>query len=114
MSQKLYLQHTGTPHEGNVPHSGRYPWGSGENPHQHGFDFLVEVRKLRAEGLTDTEIAHAMGYSTGEWRAKLTNQKAEEYAYNAGRAAKMKARGMSNTAIAEKLGVSEGLSLIHI
>ena len=26
-----YLEHYGTPR-----HSGRYPWGSGENPYQHG------------------------------------------------------------------------------
>ena len=109
MSEKLYLAHKGTPHEGSIPHSGRYEWGSGENPHQHGFDFLVEVDRLRKQGMTNTEIAKAMGYSTGEWRAKLTNQKAEKYAYDAGRAYHMKYdRQMSNTAIAEKLGVSEG------
>lgn len=108
MSEKVYLAHVGTPHEGNTPHSGRYEWGSGENPHQHRFDFLVEVERLRSKGMTNTEIAKAMGYSTGEWRAKLTNQKAEKYASDAGRALKMKERGMSNVAIAEKLGVSEG------
>lgn len=109
MSEKTYLAHVGTPHEGSTPHSGRYEWGSGENPHQHGFDFLVEVERLRAKGMTNTEIAKAMGYSTGEWRAKLTNQKAEKYAYDAGRVYKMKyEQKMSNTAIAAKLGISEG------
>lgn len=109
MSEKRYLAHVGTPHEGNTPHSGRYEWGSGENPHQHRFDFLVEIDQLRKQGMTDTEIAKAMGYSTGEWRAKRTNLNAEKYAYDAGRAYHMKYdRQMSNTAIAEKLGVSEG------
>lgn len=109
MSEKTYLAHVGTPHEGSTPHSGRYEWGSGENPYQHGFDFLVEVERLRAKGMTNTEIAKAMGYSTGEWRAKLTNQKAEKYAYDAGRVYKMKyEQKMSNTAIAAKLGISEG------
>lgn len=110
MSRKLYLEHVGIPHEGSIPHSGRYEWGSGENPGQHRFDFLMEVQKMRSSGAfkSDTEIARAMGYSTGEWRAKLTNQKAEKYAYDAGRALKMKEKGMSNTAIAEKIGVSEG------
>lgn len=104
----IKLYHTGTPHEGSIPHSGRYEWGSGENPHQHGFDFLVEVERLRKTGLSNTEIARAMGYSTGEWRAKLTNQKAEKYAYDAGRVLKMKEKGYSNTYIAKELNISEG------
>lgn len=109
MSDKVYLSHTGTPHEGNVPHSGRYPWGSGENPNQHGFDFLVEVQKLRDKGMTNTEIARAMGFSTGEWRAKLTNAKAEKYASDAAKVRHMRYdRQMSNVAIAKELGLSEG------
>ena len=108
MSTKLYLQHSGTPQKFDFdPNgSGRYRQGSGENPHQHGFDFLYEVEKLRKTGMTNTEIARAMGYSTGEWRAKLTNMKAEKYAYDAARVAHMRYdRQMSNTAIAEKLGM---------
>lgn len=111
MSTKLYLQHSGTPQKFDFdPNgSGRYRQGSGENPHQHGFDFLYEVEKLRKTGMTNTEIARAMGYSTGEWRAKLTNMKAEKYASDAARVAHMRYdRQMSNTAIAEKLGISEG------
>lgn len=107
--QKIY--HSGTPQKFDFdPHgSGRYRQGSGENPHQHGFDFLVEVEKLRKTGMTNTEIAKAMGYSTGEWRAKLTNYKAEKYASDAARAYKMRyERQMSNQAIAKELGVSEG------
>ena len=104
MSEKLYLAHVGTPQKFDYdPHgSGRYRQGSGENPHQHGFDFLVEVDRLRKKGMTNTEIAKAMGYSTGEWRAKLTNQKAEKYAYDAAHAYHMRyERQMSNTAIAK-------------
>ena len=50
MSKKVFLQHSGTPHEGSVPHSGRYPWGSGENPGQHRFDLLFEVEKMKKSG----------------------------------------------------------------
>ena len=111
MSKKVFLEHTGTPQEFDFdPHgSGRYRQGSGKNPHQHGFDFLIEVENLRSKGMTNTEIAKAMGYSTGEWRAKITNYKAEKYAYDAGRVYKMKYdRQMSNSAIARELGISEG------
>ena len=30
-------------------HSGRYPWGSGDEPRQHQDDFYNEVNRLRAE-----------------------------------------------------------------
>ena len=39
MSNKLFLAHYGTPHEGATPHSGRYEWGSGE-----AFHFLQRYR----------------------------------------------------------------------
>ena len=40
-----YLAHVGTPHEGATPHSGRYAWGSGENPSQRPHTFLENVDK---------------------------------------------------------------------
>ena len=36
-----FLAHIGTPHEGNIPHSGRYPYGSGENPSSPKYDGLI-------------------------------------------------------------------------
>ena len=113
MNKKMFLSHTGTPQKFDFdPNgSGRYRQGSGENPHQHGFDFLYEVKKLRDSGefKNNTEIARAMGFSSGEWRAKMTNAIAEKYASDAARAYHMKYdRQMSNVAIAKELGVSEG------
>lgn len=37
-------------HYGVKRRSGRYPWGSGENPYQHGGDFLARVEELEALG----------------------------------------------------------------
>ena len=113
MSEKTYLAHYGTPqkYDFDPEGSGRYRQGSGENPHQHGFDFLAEVEKLRASGKykNNTEIAKAMGFSTGEWRAKLTIAKAEKYAADAAKVYHMRYdRQMSNIAIAKELGISEG------
>ena len=111
MSEKKFLAHYGTPQlvDFDPKGSGRYRQGSGENPYQHGFNFLAEVDKLRQKGMSNTEIARAMGYSTGEWRAKLTNAKAEKYAADAVKVAHMRYdRQMSNTAIAKELGISEG------
>lgn len=42
------LEHTGTPHEGDVPHSGRYEWGSGKKPLQHAWDLKAQNLKLKS------------------------------------------------------------------
>ena len=60
------LAHYGTPR-----HSGRYPWGSGENPYQGDAMFQKHVSDLRAKGWTNTEIAKAMDMPTTIFRAKL-------------------------------------------
>lgn len=61
-------------------HSGRYPWGSGEDPHQHNGDgsFMGSVRELRQKGLSETEIAYAMNMSTKEYREKITIYRNQE------------------------------------
>ena len=59
-------------HYGTKRHSGRYPWGSGENPFQHEIDFLNRVRKYRANGMSEPDIARKVGYSTtSELRAAV-------------------------------------------
>ena len=67
-----FLYHTGTPHEGMTPHSGRYPWGSGKNPGQHPKTFYEHVKALRAQGLTDKEIADGMKMSVRELKARYS------------------------------------------
>lgn len=44
-------------HYGIKRRSGRYPYGSGEEPYQHGIDFLGRYENLKKQGLTDKEIA---------------------------------------------------------
>ena len=41
-----FLMHYGMPRR-----SGRYPWGSGDNPHQHSGDFLARIEELKKQGL---------------------------------------------------------------
>ena len=97
------LMHYGTPR-----HSGRYPWGSGENPYQHESDFLNSYRKLSDQGLSEKEIAGYFGMSTTELRERKTYEKAQEKASQYALAIKLANDGYSNVAIGEKLGVSEG------
>ena len=40
-------------HYGVKRRSGRYPWGSGDNPFQHGGDFLSRVEELQGQGKTE-------------------------------------------------------------
>ena len=65
-----YIAHYGTPHQGYTPHSGRYAWGSGENAYQRYGGFLQKVSEMKAQGLSDTEIAAAFNMTTTELRSK--------------------------------------------
>ncbi len=100
---KNVLVHYGTPR-----HSGRYPWGSGENPYQHSSYFMSEVNRMRKEGLNDTEIAQTMNMSTTEFRSKITNEKERITRENTERALDLYGKGYTKTKIAEIMGVSEG------
>ena len=58
---------------GTPRHSGRYPWGSGDNPYQRNGDFLSRVAEYKAKGMTETEIVKAMNLkSTAQLRAKIS------------------------------------------
>ena len=50
-------------HYGMPRRSGRYPWGSGDNPYQHSGDFLSRVDELKSLGMSDTEIAKSHGFN---------------------------------------------------
>lgn len=54
-SQNGVLEHYGT-----KKHSGRYPWGSGENPYQHSGDFLSRIELLKNKGLSEKDILNSI------------------------------------------------------
>lgn len=103
-------------HYGTKFHSGRYPWGSGENPYQHSGDFLSRVEVLKKKGLSEKEILDSINstlpkdyqLSLSEFRvAKSTainlRKKSE---YEQIKELKDK-KGLGWTEIAEQLGMSE-------
>ena len=57
ISDEEHLEHYGTPHEGMTPHSGRWPYGSGEEAYQRAKSFIAEVKDLRKQGLDQKAIA---------------------------------------------------------
>lgn len=88
--------------------SGRYPVGSGDNPYQHDDSFLGTVRSLKAEGMSDNDIAKYLKMSTTEYRAKKSLSKQEEDAARDSLILHLKNdEHWSNIAIAEKIGKSE-------
>lgn len=96
------LTHYGTPR-----HSGRYPWGSGDNPEQRNRSFLGYVDKLKKQGMSEVDIAKGMGMTTSQLRAKKSLAKAEQRKADVAQALRLKDKGLSNVAIGEKMGINE-------
>lgn len=99
------LRHVGVDHNRSFPGSGRYRWGSGEQPYQRGADFLSTVAALRKTGMSDTEIAKAMGMTTTEFRARRTAANASKREAEIAQIRKLREKGMSDRAIAERMGI---------
>lgn len=93
-------------HYGMLERSGRYPWGSGENPYQRLQNFSGYVKKMRDEGLSDKEIAASLEISTTVLKQKMSLAKEERRAADSAMAVKLKEKGYSNVAIAERMGLS--------
>ena len=94
-------------HYGTPRHSGRYPWGSGENPYQRTNDFLSRIRDYEKNGMSKVEIAKALDMSTTQLVAAKSAAVNEEKAYLRSEAARLKAKGMSTAAIARRMGRNE-------
>lgn len=101
-----FVAHYGTPHDGLTPHSGRYPWGSGEDSYQNSLSFKGMVADLKKQGLSGTELAKAMGMSTTQFRAWNSISKDEIRKHDILEIKKLKAKGLSDRMVAEKLGLS--------
>jgi DNA-binding CsgD family transcriptional regulator len=94
-------------HIGTKRHSGRYPWGSGNNSKQDSADFLGYVEKLKAKGMSETEIASAMGIKTTELRNRKTIANNAKRASDEAMASRLFDKGLSKSAIARKMGINE-------
>ena len=118
--------------------SGRYPWGSGENPYQRLETFMSSYKKLKEQGMDDeaiaqtwgmpvaqafieasnilqkehgksrAEVARMWGITSTEFDAKKQIYTAQLDAMNLARARNLKEHGYSNVKIAELMGVTEG------
>ena len=96
------LAHYGTPR-----HSGRYPWGSGENPYQSEMDFQAHVKGLRDKGWSQKEIAKSMGMNTSQLRAKIDIASENIARGRNAEIFKLRDKGYRKIAIARQLGIPE-------
>ena len=91
-------------HYGMPKRSGRYPYGSGENPYQHAGDWRSIDAQRRKDGLTEKQRADAEGLTIREYRAKVAVMKKEDWLRRSYTATTLREKGMSLPAIAERLG----------
>lgn len=94
-------------HYGTLHKSGRYPWGSGDNPHQRNQKFLDYVDELKKKGMSDVDIAKGMGLTTTELRQNKSLAKNQIKQTQIGDAQRLKDKGWSNVAIGERMGLNE-------
>lgn len=94
-------------HYGIKYRSGRYPYGSGEDPYQHDPSWLGRVQELRDKGMTDTEIAKSFGMTTTEFRNRKSVETNALRAAMQSRAYQLKEKGWSKSAIGREMGVNE-------
>ena len=99
------LMHYGIPRR-----SGRYPWGSGDDPYQRGGkDFLARVEELKKSGWSETpeNIQKEFGLTTSQYRTEKALAKNERRALNVATAKSLKEDGLGESEIGRRMGVNE-------
>jgi DNA-binding CsgD family transcriptional regulator len=95
-------------HYGVARRSGRYPYGSGEEPTQRGTQTISErAAGFRRKGLSEKETAVALGMSIATLRSQKSLEKAQARAADVAQAQTLQAKGLSQTAIGAQMGINE-------
>ena len=100
-----YLMHYGTKY-----HSGRYPYGSGEEPFQHEGDFLTRIDRLKKEeGFKETaeEVQKQFGMKLEEYRNEKYWAEYTRREQQVVKAKTLKEKGLGYSAIGRELGLRE-------
>lgn len=99
------LMHIGMPRR-----SGRYPWGSGDDPYQHGSqDFLARIEELKKQGWTESaeNIRKEFGLTTKQYRIEKGLASDARRSLDVARAKSLKADGKGATEIGREMGLPE-------
>lgn len=96
-------------HYGIPRRSGRYPWGSGDTPYQHGRDFLGRIEELKKQGWSETpeNIKKEFGLTTTQYRTEKALAKDERRMLDVATAKALKKDGLGATDIGRKMGIPE-------
>lgn len=102
-------------HYGTKRHSGRYPWGSGENPYQRSGDFLSRVEELKKSGMKEKDILQTINdslpeeYKMGATEFRMAQRRAihERQQLKYDRARALSQDGLGPTEIGREMGLSE-------
>ena len=97
-------------HYGMPRRSGRYPWGSGDDPYQHGRDFLSRVEELKKNGWTENaeNIKKEFGMSMKDYRNEKSWANYERRLRLVETAKRLRDKeGMGATEIGRKMGITE-------
>ena len=103
MTDDEFLEHYGMPRR-----SGRYPWGSGEDP-QRNPDFLSRVEELKKNGWEETteNIMKEFGMTSSEFRREKSICKDQRRSYQVATAKSLREDGLNNSEIGRRMGVGE-------
>lgn len=95
-------------HYGTPRHSGRYPYGSGDNPYQHATDFLGRIDILKRQGYSETQIAKDFGLTTSQYRVQKSLATNERRAMDVETARKLlEDTGGNVSEVARRMGKNE-------
>jgi len=94
-------------HYGMPKRSGRYPWGSGDNPYQRSGDFISRINELKKQGMKDADIAKDLGMSTTDMRTYISIAKNERRNLDVATAKGLKDKGYSLNEIGRQMGINE-------
>lgn len=95
-------------HYGIKRRSGRYPWGSGDNPYQHSNDWLSRINEFKKQGMNEKEICDAMQVdSVKELRLLMRIASNDRKMDRVATVRSMMDHGKTVSDIARELGVNE-------
>lgn len=101
------LMHYGKGHK-DGGHSGRYPWGSGDNPFQRDPRAIYNAnQKLKEEGVSEKERADYFGFTIQDYRTAMSYAKNNVRRQEVAQVKELVAQGKGATEIGKIMGKNE-------
>lgn len=101
-------------HYGVKRRSGRYPWGSGQDPYNEPGNILRKVDEAKAKGMAEKDIAKSLAMSTSQLRSAIALAGEERKAAIMDKISGMRKDGASNADIQRETGIPESTIRYYI